>query len=176
MKFINFDDIVSKKENNYINKNVFTSQHPCNCVIIGNSGCSKTNLIFNTLTKNPVYDKTYIFTKEPEDKYNFLLKKFPHDVKIFYQNDEYNIDELITGKYQSCCIFDDLITDDKKIMEWFVRSRKKNRSNFFLAHSYFKMSKTLRLNVHYIILFEIPKNQLSQIYIDQPINIDKELF
>ena len=61
-------------------------------------------------------------------------------------------------------------------MEWFVKSRKKNCTNFFLAHSYFKMNKTLRLNVHYIILFKIPKNQLSQIYIDQPINIDKELF
>ena len=32
------------------------------------------------------------------------------------------------------------------------------------------------LNVNYIILFKIPKNQLSQIYIDQPININKELF
>ena len=59
-------------------------------------------------------------------------------------------------------------------MEWFIR--KKNCSNFFLAHSYFKMSKTLGLNVHYIILFKIPKNRLSQIYIDQPTNIDKELF
>ena len=38
------------------------------------------------------------------------------------------------------------------------------------------MSKTLRLNVNYIILFKILKNQLSQIYIDQPISIDKELF
>ena len=38
------------------------------------------------------------------------------------------------------------------------------------------MSKTLRLNVNYIILFKIPKNQLSQIYIDQPININKEIF
>ena len=176
MKFINFDDIVSKNENNYINKNVFTPQHPSNSIIIGYSGCSKTNLVFNILTLNPVYDKIYIFTKEPEDKYNFLLKKFPHDVKIFYQNNEYNLDDLIKGNYQSCCIFDDLITDDKKIMEWFVRSRKKNCTNFFLAHSYFKMSKTLRLNVHYIILFKIPKNQLSQIHIDQPINIDKELF
>ena len=176
MKLINFDDIVSKNENNYINKNVFNPQHPCNCSIIGNSGCSKTNLLFNILTINPVYDKIYIFTKEPEDKYNFLLKKFPNDVRIFYQNDEYNLDKLIKGKYQSCCIFDDLISDDKKIMEWFVRSRKKNCSNFFLAHSYFKMSKTLRLNLHYIILFKIPKNQLSQIYIDQPINIDKKTF
>ena len=38
------------------------------------------------------------------------------------------------------------------------------------------MSKTLRLNVNYIILFKIPNNQLSQIYIDQPININEELF
>ena len=102
MKFINFDDIVSKSENNYINKNVLTPQHPCNCAIIGNSGCSKTNLLFNILTINPVYDKIYIFTKEPEDKYDFLLKKFPNDVRIFYQNDDYNLDELIKGKYQSC--------------------------------------------------------------------------
>ena len=36
--------------------------------------------------------------------------------------------------------------------------KKKNCSNFFLAHSYFKMSKTLRLNLHYIMLFKIPKN------------------
>ena len=45
-----------------------------------------------------------------------------------------------------------------------------------MSHSYFKMSKTLRLNVNYVILFKIPKNQLNQIYIDQPISIDKELF
>ena len=38
------------------------------------------------------------------------------------------------------------------------------------------MSKTLRLNVNCIILFKIPKNQLSHIYNDQPINIDRELF
>ena len=38
------------------------------------------------------------------------------------------------------------------------------------------MSKTLRLNVNYMILFKIPKNQLSQTYIGQPIDIDKELF
>ena len=37
------------------------------------------------------------------------------------------------------------------------------------------MSKALGLNVNYIILFKIPKNQSSQIYIDQPININKEL-
>ena len=177
MKFINFDDIVNKNnENNYINKNVFVPQHIGNTIIIGQTGCSKTNLLFNILTLNPVFQKIFIFTKEPEAKYNFLIKKFPQDIKIFYQNDEYNLDELIKGDFQTCCIFDDQLTDNKIISDWFIRSRKKNCSNFFLAHSYFKMSKTLRLNVNYIILFKIPKNQLTHIYNDQPINIDRELF
>ena len=30
--------------------------------------------------------------------------------------------------------------------------------------------------MHYLILFKIPKNQLPQIYIDQAISIEKELF
>ena len=120
--------------------------------------------------------KIFVITKQPEYKYSFLISKFPNDVKIFYQNDEYNLDDLIDGKKQVCCIFDDLIKDSSYINEWFVRSRKKNVSNFFLSHSYFKISKTFRLNIHYLILFKIPKNQLSQIYIDQAINIEKELF
>ena len=132
--------------------------------------------MFNILTLNPVYEKIYIITKQPDYKYSFLISKLPNDVKIFSQNDEYDLDELIDGKMQVCCIFDDLIRDNNYINEWFVRSRKKNCSNFFLSHSYFKMSKTLRLNIHYLILFKTPKNQLSQIYIHQSINIKKEKF
>ena len=105
-----------------------------------------------------------------------MLKRFPNDIKIFYQNEGYDLDKLIDGKKQVCCIFNDLIKDNNYINEWFVRSRKKNCSNFFLSHSYFKISKTLRLNIHYSILFKIPKNQLSQVYIDQAINIEKEKF
>ena len=120
--------------------------------------------------------KKYIITKQPEYKYSFLIGKFPNDVKVFYQNDEYDLDDLTDGKIQVYCIFDDLIKDNNYIYEWFFRSRKKNCSNFFLSHSYFKISKTLRLNIHYLILFKIPKNQLSQIYIDQSITIEKEKF
>ena len=61
MKFINFDNIVNKNnENNYINKNVFVPQQFSNTIIIGQSGCSKTNLLFNILTLNPVFQK-YLF-------------------------------------------------------------------------------------------------------------------
>ena len=65
MKFINFNDIVSKNNENYINKNVFVPQHVSNTIIIGQTGCSKTNLLFNILTLNPVFQKRFIFTKEP---------------------------------------------------------------------------------------------------------------
>ena len=32
------------------------------------------------------------------------------------------------------------------------------------------------MNIHYLILSKIPKNQLAQIYIDQAINIEKDKF
>ena len=83
MKLINFDDIVSKNNENYINKNGFVPQHVSNTIIIGQSGFSITNLLFNILTLNPVFQKIFIFTKEPEAKCNFLIKKFPQDIKIF---------------------------------------------------------------------------------------------
>ena len=46
-------------------------------------------------------------------------------IKIFYQNDEYDLDSLIKGNLQTCCIFDDQLSDNKKIIDWFIRSRKK---------------------------------------------------
>ena len=76
MRFINFDNIVSENNENYINNSVFTPQHVSNTIIIGQTGCSKTNLLFNILTLKPVFQKTFIFTKEPEAKYNFLIKNF----------------------------------------------------------------------------------------------------
>ena len=73
MKFINFDNYIKKNDNEYINKNSFTPQHPSNTVFVGATGCSKTNLLYNILTLKPVYEKIYIITKQPEDKHNFLL-------------------------------------------------------------------------------------------------------
>ena len=61
MRFINFDDIVSENNENYINKNVFVPQHVSHTIIIGQTGCSKTNLLFNILTLDPVFQKNIHF-------------------------------------------------------------------------------------------------------------------
>ena len=68
MKFINFDDIVNKNNENYLNKSVFTPLHVSNTIIIGQTGCSKTNLLFNILTLNPVFQKKFYFYKRTRSK------------------------------------------------------------------------------------------------------------
>ena len=138
MRFINFDNIVSENNENYINKNIFVPQYVSNTIIIGQTGSSKTNLLFNMLTLNPVFQKIFIFTKEPEAKYNFLIKKFPQDIRICYQNDEYDLDKLIKGDLQTCCIFDDQLSDNEKISDWFIRSRKK------IVQIYFHLIRILK--------------------------------
>ena len=72
----------------------------------------KNQFIIQYFNLNPVYEKIYIITKQKEEKYNFLSNKYPNDIRIFYQNDEYDLDELIDGKKQVCCIFHDLIKDN----------------------------------------------------------------
>ena len=74
MRFINFDNTVSENNENYMNKSVFTPQHVSNTIIIGQTGSSKTSLLFTILALNPVFQKIFIFTKEPEAKYKFLIK------------------------------------------------------------------------------------------------------
>ena len=54
MKFINFDNYIEKNNNDFLNKNCFVPQNLSNTVILGATGCSKTNLFFNILTLNPV--------------------------------------------------------------------------------------------------------------------------
>ena len=68
MNFINFDDIVSENNENYINKSVFTPQYVSNTIIIGQTGSSKTNLLFNILTLNPVFIKNIYFYKRARSK------------------------------------------------------------------------------------------------------------
>ena len=117
------------KDNDEIEKYII--QHVSNTIIIGQTGSSKTNLLFNILTLNPVFQKIFIFTKEPEAKYNFLIKEFPQDIKIFYQNDEYDLDKLIKGDLQTCCIFDDQLTDNKKLVIGSYVQERKTVQTFF---------------------------------------------
>ena len=57
MKFINFDEIVNKNNENYINKNVFRSSTCFKYNYYWTNKCSKTNLLFNILTLHKIVFK-----------------------------------------------------------------------------------------------------------------------
>ena len=102
MKPINFDTVLKCDKNNVISKNKFTPQHCSNFLIVGKTGIGKTSFLLNILHLNPVWDKIYIYANNIDNKYQFLLDKFPKDVKLYLN--EINFSE-INDKFQNFIIF-----------------------------------------------------------------------
>ena len=168
MKFINFDTVLKCDKNNVINKNKFTPQHCLNFLIVGKTGIGKTNFLLNILHLNPVWDKIYIYTNNVDNKYQFLLDKFPKDVKLYLNEIDFS---EIDDKYQNLCIFDDLVFSNKKISTFFTQSRKINTSCCFIFHRYFSLDRLLRNNLHYIIFFKLDKKEINLLYQDVSLDI-----
>ena len=141
----------------------------------------------------------YLYAKDPyEDKYQFLIKKresigLKHfdDPKAFveYSNDMHdvykNIDYYNPDKENKMLIvFDDMIADminNKKlnsiVTELFIRGRKLNISLVFIAQSYVKVSKDVRLNTTHFFIMEIPnKIELQQIVINHSSDVNTKDF
>ena len=73
---INFDSM-AKEEIKEHNPNCPQARdHPYRILIIGGSGSGETNVLFNLTSHQPVFDKIYLYAKDPyEAKYQFLIKK-----------------------------------------------------------------------------------------------------
>ena len=56
---INFDNIIGKKFDT-ITDNTFCLSHPKNALIIGKTNSGKTNILFNLIAQNSIYEK-FIF-------------------------------------------------------------------------------------------------------------------
>ena len=164
---INFNDIINKKFNTITN-NVFCLSHPKIALIIGKTNCGKTNILMNLIAQNSIYEKNYIYTNNLDDKYKWLKDEFKDDV--FIHINEINFDK-IDKEYINLIIFDDLVFSNKKILEFYCRSRKLNCSTVFIGHRYFKNTdRTLKNNIDYLIFTQLDKRELNMLY--QDINLD----
>ena len=123
-----------------------------------------------------------MYAKDPyEAKYQYLINKREgvgidhfNDPKAFieYSNDMHdvykNIDDYNPDKENKILIvFDDMIADminnknlNSALTELFIRGRKLNISLVFIAQSYLKVSKDIRLNTSHFLLqkFQIKEN------------------
>ena len=167
MRIINFDEIIGKNFNTITN-NVFCLSHLKNAIIIGRTSSGKTNILMNLIAQNSIYEKIYIYTNNLDDKYKWLKSKFKDDVFIYIN--EINFDK-IDKEYINPIIFDNLVSSNKKISEFYCRSRKLNCSCIFIGHRYFKnTSRTLKSNIDYLIFPQLDKQELNMLYND--INLD----
>ena len=73
---INFDDYVNENKTTH-NKNCsYIPHHPYRILVIGGSGCGKTNLLLNLTENQPDIDKIHLYAKDPyEAKYQYLINK-----------------------------------------------------------------------------------------------------
>ena len=135
----------------------------------------------NLINNQPDIDKICFYAKDPyEDKYQLLINKRKilglkhfNDPKAFieYSNnmqdickniDEYNVD----NERKILIVFDDMVGDminNKKlnsvVTKLFIRGRKLNISLVFIAQSYFKVPKDVRLNSIHIFVMKIPNKR-----------------
>ena len=67
---INFDDDVNKNRTEQ-NKNwPYIADHPYIILIIGGSGCGKTNVLLSLIENQPDFHKIYLYAEDPyEAKY-----------------------------------------------------------------------------------------------------------
>ena len=171
---VSFDDYSNENKTGPNLKWPYIPDHPYRILIIGGSGSGKTNALSNLINNQPDINKIYLYAKDPyEDKYHFLINKrestglkHVNDPKAFieYSNDMQdnckNIEEY--NAHKECkilVVFDDMIADminSKKlnsvVTELFINGIKLNISFPFIAKSYFKVPKDVRLNsTHFFI-------------------------
>ena len=103
-----------------------------------------------------------------------LKNKFKNDVFIYLN--EINFDNIDKG-YVNLIIFDDLVFSNKKLSEFYCKSRKLNCTCIFIGHRYFKnIDRTLKNNIDYLIFTQLDKKELNMLYQDINLNITLKEF
>lgn len=186
---INFDDLIQEDYKiKSVNSNPLTVQHPARCIIVGASGTGKTNLLLNLLLNKEMkmdYNRIYVIVKDRnEDKYRFLQDYFTDIENTVYEktkdhltlltivddlNEVPDLDKDIDANRQNVLIFDDVVTAKNQdvLVEYWIRSRKKNCTLFYLSQTYFKVPKTIRLNTEYFFIFSLnSRRELQNLYLE----------
>ena len=99
--------------------------------------------------------------------WKFKNSKGVHDYSQTIDDVYKNLDDYNSTKDRRVLIvFDDMIADmesnkklSPKVTELLLRWRKLNISLVFISQSYFKVSKTIRLNVIHYFIMEIPNKR-----------------
>ncbi len=138
--------------------------------IVGQSGCGKTNLLYNLLQSNLLgpWTKCHIYAKSLEDPIYEKLEDMVSnastafgdslDEVISFQSDPECITSVdnLDKRYRHVVVFDDFVTSPSLqplIEDYFIRGRKKNVTCFYLSQGYYPIPKLVRAQCNVFVLF-----------------------
>lgn len=159
---------------------------PARVLIVGGSGSGKTNLLMEFINRaKGTFCHLIVCVKNKDEPIYQALEHKLKDMITFYEDGLIPTIEDASKKYitekndQGLIVFDDLVLENKltqsKIAQWFIRSRKKNWSCFYLTQSYFQTPKVIRINCNYIWLKKLSSTKdLGIILRDFNLGIDQD--
>lgn len=185
----NFYDVLPDQFRSKIknpNKYLHGLDLPFRMLVCAPSGSGKTNFVLNLLALFSAGEGTFseirILTKNANEKLYDYLKSKSKDIIIKEGLGGSNLPKLddITvedREDQKIIIFDDLVLEKNLsgVENYFIRARKFGYSVVFISQSYFRVPKTIRLNVSYLAILRVgSKRDLTMILSEVGIGVTKE--
>lgn len=179
----NYDECSSLKQS-YRKHGVLLGEGCKRGLIIGRSGCGKTNVMVSLIEhENGLrFKNVYVYSKtlnQPKYAYLRTLLKPIKGVGYFEYDNDANIIAPRNAKTNSIIIFDDIVCDNQSIVrEYFSFGRHNNIDCFYLCQSYSSIPKRLiRDNSNMIVCFLQDDRNLKHIYHDHvSVDMSFELF
>lgn len=182
---INFYETKAMKKYNktyhnpsFANTNI---SHPSRIAVIAPSGSGKTNWIINFLYRMPdTWAHVYVVHQIEESFYDMLREKLNDQITFFKGLKEVpQPKDLLKTNDQVLFIWDDVITEknQKVIEDYYVYGRKCGGgiTSVYLSQSYFKIPKTVRLQLSYVIILKLSSDRdLKLLLTDYSLGATKE--
>lgn len=170
----NHDGVLSKQ----FQKHALFKGSSKRCLVVGSSGCGKTNALLSLL-EHPNglrFENIYLYSKSLyQSKYEYLRLLMKPLTEIGYF--EYSDDDCITPpediRHNSVIIFDDVASCNQDIIKsYFCFGRHKNTDCFYLCQTYSAIPKQLiRDNSNLLIIFKQDLTNLKHVY-DDHVTVD----
>lgn len=168
-------------------------QHPARVLFTGASSSGKTNLLVNLILGGLIeFDSIYLYARNGDqevyediaERVQMIEEQFNIKIPFVFESELSKVvpmDNLDKEK-QNLIIFDDYVTEKESVQNtvispFFVRSRHKNCSVYYLSQSYSLSPITIRRNVNFLSFFGTPRGRdIQLIWSDHAGDLDFKKF
>ena len=163
------------------NKDLHGFDIPFRLCYVAPSGSGKSNMIVNLISLfsqgKGTFAQVFIICKDKEEPlYKFLESKSD---QIVVREGLHSLPDLdkFDKDVASLVVIDDMMLDKNqdKVLQYYIRCRKKSVSIAYLAQAYFVIPKVVRNNCNYLVLLKLSGDrELGLILKENSLGVDKK--